>query len=328
VLLSIALFFLMEPTAVQSRTGSVEGRLLLKEGSPASGVRVSAVVATDAKQVEEFSGSTIVTSAITDGSGHYSLEEVPPGRYYITAGLIEFPTYYPGVRDARDGQVISVAPGSMASGIDFAMVIPLGVRISGRVADWPGRSVGALPIQLVLRSSRSAAMHVGDIKPDGSFEFLHVPPGPYTLSAPVSAPVPQAGPASRSVPMNGAALGLPQFISVLDRDITGLIMQLPVLVTGHVMVIVEGGANVPTFSLLFTGASGRQTFTIQPDGKFSVGLPQGEYRVTLTALPAAYYLKSIVSGKASLLGEPVKLSGGPVEIVVTLGVHPENGVRP
>ena len=322
VLLSIAIL-LLESAPVQTPTGGVEGRVRLKEGSPASGVRVSAVAPPVANPVLELPAGTIVTSVLTDSSGHYRLEEVPPGRYYIRAGLIEFPTYYPGVRDAGDGQVILVTAGSLAKDIDFTMTVPVGVRVSGRLTGWPGSAAAALPIQLVLRNSSSSI--ASTIKPDGLFEFLGVPPGSYVLSTLIS-PV-AASSAFGSLPGYGGVPTLSRVL-VLDQDITGISMEFPALVTGNVVVIVDGGISVPTFNLSFSGDAGRHVFTTQPDGKFPVALPAGEYRVALSALPAAYYLKSIVSGKRSLLGEPLKLSGGPVEIVVTLGVHPAKGVRP
>jgi hypothetical protein len=44
-------------------------------------------------------GPVLASLTLTDGSGAYRLENVPPGRYRIAAGLLDAPTFYPGVAD-------------------------------------------------------------------------------------------------------------------------------------------------------------------------------------------------------------------------------------
>ena len=44
-----------------------------------------------------------------------------PGRYYIVAGRIDLPTYYPGVVTANEGAAILVTPGVTVPGIDFVL---------------------------------------------------------------------------------------------------------------------------------------------------------------------------------------------------------------
>jgi hypothetical protein len=41
------------------------------------------------------------------------------GKYYIGAGNVNVPTYYPGTLDVKEGRVVAVAAGATVSGIDF-----------------------------------------------------------------------------------------------------------------------------------------------------------------------------------------------------------------
>src|SRR6186713_3186509 len=81
----------------QPGSGSVTGQILRGDGSPADDVDVTAM------QVEQYGNVNPATAILgsegrTDAQGHYRLERVPPGRYFITAGLTNAPTYYPGVK--------------------------------------------------------------------------------------------------------------------------------------------------------------------------------------------------------------------------------------
>jgi hypothetical protein len=60
----------------------------------------------------------------TDASGRYVLENVSPGRYYVVAGLVSFPTYYPGTADISRASVVTVGAGAALSSYDFTTVVP------------------------------------------------------------------------------------------------------------------------------------------------------------------------------------------------------------
>jgi hypothetical protein len=96
--------------------GVVAGTLRQPDGRPAAGVRVAAMAAdgTDAGNA-----STLVVLTQTDAAGHYRLEDIPPGRYYIVAGRVNTPTFYPGAQNVGSGKVITVTAGATSDGIDF-----------------------------------------------------------------------------------------------------------------------------------------------------------------------------------------------------------------
>src|SRR5262245_48069427 len=79
----------------QAQTGVMTGQLLSPSGNPATGVRVSAMSAPNPK--DPTGGGVLVSLAQSDSSGKFRLENIPPGDYYIQAGLLDSPNYYPGV---------------------------------------------------------------------------------------------------------------------------------------------------------------------------------------------------------------------------------------
>src|SRR5262245_25020246 len=114
------------------RIGVITGHILSTEGKPAAGVSVNATPTGQVPlQADNFGANY---SARTSSSGHYRLDGIPEGRYYITAGLSQLPTYYPGVSQIAAAAVVSIRAGGTATNMDFALAIPLnGLRVSGHV---------------------------------------------------------------------------------------------------------------------------------------------------------------------------------------------------
>jgi hypothetical protein len=114
----IAIFFTLPALFAKAQNGVITGRILGIDGQPASGVRV-AVAAPNADG--QITADTLLGIARTDASGNYRIENVPPGRYGIIAGVVDSPTYYPGVPNGSGATIIAIAPGSMIAGLDFAL---------------------------------------------------------------------------------------------------------------------------------------------------------------------------------------------------------------
>src|SRR6185436_20545968 len=91
-------------------TGIASGVVLSSTGMPASGVRVFAVPAGTSDAV---SVNATVFDALTqtDSSGRYRLA-IPPGRYYIGAGSVNSPTYYPNTTNISSAKAIVVSADS------------------------------------------------------------------------------------------------------------------------------------------------------------------------------------------------------------------------
>jgi len=104
------------PAAPQS-VGTVSGTVRTANGAPASGVRVAAMRADaigDALRA-------MVSLTQTDSTGRYRLEDIPPGQYYIAAGRVDLPTYFPGTLDVIRGSVLTISSATPLSDIDFVI---------------------------------------------------------------------------------------------------------------------------------------------------------------------------------------------------------------
>src|SRR6188768_2705736 len=104
---------------LQSPNGTITGRLMSAPGVPAVGVRVTAKPI--AETATPASADVLLSISQTDSAGRYRLENVPPGRYYITGGLVASPTYFPGTAAIGDATAFAVTAGSTASVPDFTV---------------------------------------------------------------------------------------------------------------------------------------------------------------------------------------------------------------
>jgi hypothetical protein len=98
-------------------TGSVTGVVRTAAGTPASGVRVTAMRA----DAMEDALRAMVSLTQTDASGRYRLDSIPPGQYYIAAGRVDLPTYFPGTLDVTRGTAVSISSATPLSDIDFVI---------------------------------------------------------------------------------------------------------------------------------------------------------------------------------------------------------------
>jgi hypothetical protein len=118
--LFIAFLLLLQGIPLQpTQTGTIMGVLRNDDGKPAAGVRVAAMPQLESLQGD--AGPTLSSIAETDADGRFTLENVPPGRYYVTAGRLDLPTFYPGTQSMALGQSVQVTPGATVRNIDFAL---------------------------------------------------------------------------------------------------------------------------------------------------------------------------------------------------------------
>src|SRR5512139_3479012 len=130
---------LQAPTA--GRGAVVTGTLLTLDGTPADEVRVSALQAPPPNVrpedgIQYYEAPPPIRSVMTDKQGHYRIEGLRPGRYFIAAGIPGQDTYYPDANNGYDATILELAADSNLT-IDFKLVAPLAGRISGRVVPPP-----------------------------------------------------------------------------------------------------------------------------------------------------------------------------------------------
>jgi len=310
-LLLVAALIVPALAGAQLPGGTVSGQLLTPEGRPAVAVRVSAMAVPEAGAPGN-SATALVSIAMTDNEGHYRLENVLPGRYYIMAGFVDLPSYYPGVAATSGANIVNVLSGTPVTGINFAIANTVGVTVSGRVRRATGTG-GVGGQRLGLLGGNSPIQEVSTTA-DGSFQIQRVRPGSYQLLS--------AG--ARSSPGLSVVVG--------DKDVTGLELVIvpTVEVTGN--VVVEGKGPAPRVQLQlapFKGNGGNFGMSTAPDGSLRATLPEGSYRISWSSLPVGYEIKSITAGSVDLLSTPLRVSADapPERIRAVLAVEGNPWVR-
>lgn len=208
LLLALMLLPQIAPAARPSPTGVVTGQLLNTNSQPAADVRVRAIA-----MAEPGTPTLAVTelfSGVTDKEGRYRLADLPPGRYYVIAGLIDIPTYYPGVREMKDAIGISIGPNTTTE-LDFKMVVSDGFTVSGRIA---ARSDRPLTQKLTITMNAPGRYLTADVSANGAFEFTHIVPGAYVFMV-----------------LAGESHSMLGGVRVVDQDIAGLTLVLPLDIT-------------------------------------------------------------------------------------------------
>lgn len=272
-------------------TGAVTGRLVMASGAPATNVRVALA------PVEDLTQLASITQ--TDSRGRYRLENVSPGRYYVTAGLVDSPTYHPGTRSPDTATIISVTAGATLDVPDFNSRLS---RFGGRVVrQAPPAGESQAPLWLQLGPHLSA-----EVSPDGSFEFPLVLAGSYamTFKGNVNLPV--------------------QSINVPEKDINDYVIEVPLVsmaatVTGTVRLDPEALPMLPAMQLVLANTQGAsRTIALPP--KFSVAeLPLGDYSLSLQNLPEGLFVKSMTAGALDLRSQKLTLTAAappPIDIVI------------
>ena len=178
-------------------------------------------------------------------------------------------------------------------------------KVSGRVAGLD-RAGGAYRVALESNLTSAIETHVDA---EGRFEF------PAVLQ--------RTNYTARLVPAIPAASS-PRVV-VADKDVTDVEISVPPEREMTVRVSMEDNSPPPSFglSLNATGSSMMVVVRPEPDGTFKAKLPEDERRLTISALPLGYSVKSLTYGSANLLQQPLRISGAAVaEIQVRLAVDP------
>jgi hypothetical protein len=282
----IAMLLLSLATSLmgQARMGSISGRILSPDGTPAVGVRVTAVAAGD-----------LTSAVLTDNAGRYRLEGIPPGKYLIAAGLIGSFTYLPGTTDESKATAVSVTANAVTESADFKLVASAGVRLRGVIAAPTGNFPRPRQATLTGRAlTPNEAIEPRDtaVQPDGSFEFRGVLPGNYEV---------EFGPTPQRIKLTVGS-------SNLDD------IKVPPLAVMRGRVIVEDGGPLLTFPtqagttfnelMIATRlADSPNTYHLVPETRtFAFPLASEEtYSVEVYGLPFGYYFKSLRSGGKELV---------------------------
>ena len=284
-LLLIAMMFFQTPPA-RPAGSSLGGRIVYSDGMPVIGSIVSLVTVPEGGRTADRPSPRL---AFLDTSGLYRVQNVAPGRYYLRLGSVEPAIYYPGVTSENAASVVVVAADTNINDLNFVLPASLsGVRVSGRVLVPPNQPVQTAT-QRVQVNGPTLGRAESAIAEDGSFEILHLRPGRYDITV------------AQTPGMQ------PQPLIVSDRDLTGVQLRIPRLMSITGTVTTEGGAARPAFNVAIESAIYRTNALAGADGAFTAKLPEAEYLLRVTGLAAGYYVKSITADKTDLISNPLKV---------------------
>lgn len=310
------LIFIQSP--VSTGTGGIHGRVLSATGNPVANIRIALSPVGD--------GGALIGMTQTDSAGRYRIESVPPGRYYIVAGLVDSPTYLPGVTSRNTATAVSLTVGSVVDASDFRLASQSGgLRVKGCVTrDLLASGEPAPPLQVLLTGGPNGPRGTGPgndmrfsagVAADGSFEFSSLPPGRYRVGF---------------IP-NVLLTSNPEV--VVDRDIDNLQLAIPLSAmraTVQGTLKIDGVAPLFTLSLSLIGKDRSvEGWQFVGDTLSITMVPLGNYSVKLGDLPQGYSVETITAGTVDLLTQSLKVTpAGPPPILVTLRIaSPMPGVH-
>lgn len=288
------------------------------------------------------------------------LEGLMFGAGYSTANRVTQSyalTYYPGVAREDAATPLDVQSGADLRGIDLLVNPQQSYRVRGRVVD---SRTGQPPPQAFVSigvqnpDPTAGIMFFGgggglpNYKPaDGTFEIQNVSPGVYTVSANLPDSPQQRQPDLANMSpaeqnayfqaMQAAELGRPKAaasVNVVNADVNGVLLQLGVSSslagrirvestspnpgnTDFIRVQLRGGAPSDPMS-----GGGPQPRPVAADGTFRIdNVWPGDYRVFVSGLPAAFYVKEARLGDEDVLNGPLRSVGPDSRVLDILISH-------
>jgi hypothetical protein len=283
--------------------GAVMGHLETVDGVPAVATRVAAIAVprgngNPGESLNYFELDAPVDKTLTDNEGNFRMQELPPGRYYIVAGAMPNGTYYPGADALKDAEIVDVKA-SEETPLNFKMTKRLGGKVSGRI----NANIAALgPRTATLTGPPLEDLLQVPVKPDGTFEFGHVPPGTRYL---VSLWPPTSGISSFPVTVNQA-------------DVAGVVLTpLPTKkVSGRITV---KNGSIPHGLLGFFTKTTYVQGKINDDGTFNVELHATTHQIDFAGLPVGYSVASVKLGDKDVTQQGITVGNADVDnILITL----------
>jgi hypothetical protein len=307
------------------RGSAITGRITDEFGDPMTDVQVQAMryQFVNGERQLVASGRT----AQTDDLGQFRIFGLMPGDYVVRASLrqnlggqgaepdpIGYPgTYYPGVVDVTQAQIVTVALGQELSSVAFPLVPARLSRVSGRVVASTGQPLSGGMVMLRPRGGGGmAGMRVAfgsgnnnQIRPDGSFQLTGVPPGDYVLD------VQQRPQNIRNLQdINLSDLEFASMPLSVSGDIDNLtiVTTAGVTMTGRVvfqgqtrapqsnmqvMAVATAGASAPA-PMMMAAARALGGGRVNQDGTFELRGLAGPRIIRVQGMPPGWALKSVM----------------------------------
>lgn len=291
-----------------TRAALIVGRVLDLDGDPVPNADVNV-------QVDELGD---IESAISRADGSFVIGGLKAGAYYLRAterpersvngreisGPKEafVPTYYPGATDESKATLVQVEAGAELRNLDIHMRKSRVFRVAGKVVRTDtGAPVGNTGVMMI---EDDAGTNRSQITQDGTFEFLRVPPGKYTVSEY------QTGQSKTNFVGHVA-------VTIANDDVDGLLLKVgPGLeISGHIRIDGNGALSGvsaglrPATRRWTDSRNDRDNGVVASDGSFAFhDVDPDVYRVTIRNQPAGTYIKSIRFGDADVTDKDLDLT--------------------
>jgi hypothetical protein len=224
------------------RGGTIAGRVLWEDGSPAAGLSVAAVHTTQASnelpgpiQSLQFTGNN--ASAQTDDRGNFRISGLAGGDYFVTTviqsraqgggrgqqAVSSLTVYSPGVFLRSAAKSVSVRNGEERDDMQLTVDMRSLRTVSGHVSS-SNSSQNIASGRVTLTDQSDPSLHIlGVIDSNGNFVVRYVPPGNYTLQIAGASTLANGGYRGRGGSTGGGGNFQPysQPIVVTDADLTG-----------------------------------------------------------------------------------------------------------
>lgn len=298
----------------------ISGRVVNDDGQAVAGATVQLLRYSYASKGPRMEAAVTSTA---DDRGEYRIAGVAPGRWYLgffryiaapdAAGRVHSVvaergygfTFHPGVERAAEA-----APLDIAAGAEITQDLRLNrVRLFHIRGIAPGAVAERSSLSADTCAERVPPYHSVRVKPDGTFDFWGMTPGPYCLHL-------------RNQTDAGLAYAERQVV-LAERDLNGVALALEPGVVLRGSVTLEGGTVERLIrarvTLTGTARSDSMSTGIEAGGVFSfAGLAAVPSRIGLERVPEGIYLKAVRQGSTDLSATmqiDVKPGARPLEFV-------------
>lgn len=333
---------------------AITGSVLDYNNEPAAYTTVSAmryVIQEGTRRLSPFA------SAVSDDRGVYRIYGLPPGDYYIGAAArgrtaagtpselyfaderaradrtVSFAsTYYPGTAIPMQAVPVSLGAAQERDGIDFTLQLVPTARVEGTVSMMDGSpATSAVQVDLIASSQTTfpgagfAAIRSTRPAPDGTFRFVDVAPGPYTVLARGGSPITWAATeiGVDGDPVSGLSLALQPGLMMTGQVTFDAGRLKPPADPGSLRLSLQ---PVQAQSAVTVAPSGR---VIDQSGHFEIkDILPGRYRLSVSlpglGAPGNWFLRSALLNGRDTLDFPIDIRSGDTvrDVIVVLSDHP------
>jgi len=296
-----------------------------------SGTVVNSVTGAPVRKAQIGNITAVEGNAVTDSSGSFRFEQVPPGTYFLNAQHPEYPN-----RNGRQPVPLVLAPGEAKSGIEIKLTPES--AIGGHITDEDGDPISNCRVSLLQKAyGRTAAtlMNAGQGTTNGQGEYRvsGLPEGKYYAEAHCNTPVlhprpfaapdailpgPQQGYGFRLYPGVPAFSGAQPLRLAPGADLRGIDFRMALQPVTTVVVKVTGiepsRGNRIQVSLTPTGMGPRS-----PANRLSAMLQPGTGTAQIRSVPLGPYtltVSSMVPERAVLARQTIQAGEERLEVAV------------